>query len=234
MNTFKAPRRYRPRWQQQVRIIATRHPPIDLFESLDLGEDELRGVWALAELTNPRLQQQAGRLNRVRKGDLISGPNASIVMAAFTHIGFPSRFTDGSFGIYYAGRDQETAVRETVFHRELDARDAGLGPDVFQMRAYVGQVQKSCYDVRGREYDHLHDPDVNRYGTAQAFTKQLLGADPDAWGIVYRSVRHPGGDCLAALRPPCVSLPQTGPLLAYHWDGTRVTHVDELETLYRF
>lgn len=234
MNRFKLPRRYRPRWQQQVRVIATRHPSIDLFESLDLTEDELRGVWALAERTNPRLQQQAGNLHRVRKGDVVTGPNAGIVMAAFTHIGFPSRFTDGSFGIYYAGRDLETAVRETVFHRELDARDAGLEADVFQMRAYMGEVQKSCYDVRGKEYDHLHDPDVNSYGTAQAFTRQLLSEDPDAWGIVYRSVRHPGGVFLAALRPPCVSLPQTGPLLAYHWDGARVTHVDEMETLYRF
>lgn len=234
MNSFKLPRRYRPRWQQQIRIIATRHPPIDLFESLDLAEDELRGVWALAEVTNPRLQQQAGKLNRVREGDVVTGPNAGIVMAAFTHIGFPSRFTDGSIGIYYAARELETAVRETVFHRELDGRDAGLGPDVFQMRAYVGQVQKTCYDLRGRDYDQLHDPDVNRYGTAQAFTRQLLSEDPDVWGLVYRSARHPGGDCLAALRPPCVSLPKTGPLLAYHWDGARVTHVDEMETLYRF
>ena len=47
------------------------------------------------------------------------------------------------------------------------------------------------------------------------------------WGIVYNSVRHQGGQCIAALRPPTVSIPVQGSLLEYAWDGNRVISVCE-------
>jgi hypothetical protein len=223
---FKMPGTARLRWQHQYRIIATRYPPIDLFERLDLDDTRKRALWALQGRINPRLRQAAGDLERVRPEDMVSGPGASTVMAAFTHTGFPSRFTHGDYGIYYASRRLETAIRETVFHRERDARERGIPAQEFDMRAFVGTVKKPLYDVR-RGYPALHDPDPASYPVAQAWTRQLLDRDPDAWGIVFNSVRHEGGECIAALRPPAVSLPTQGPLLSYVWDGERVTEVYE-------
>ena len=223
--TFALPPLRRLRWHRQHRIVSTRYPPIDLFERLDLDEAAKRALWALQARVNPRLRQQSGDLQRVRSTDMCSGPNASVVMAAFTHSGFPSRFTNGSFGIYYAARTLETAIRETVFHRERDAVERGLLPQEFDMRAYVGRVQQPLYDVRTDGYLDLHDPDPANYPIAQQFTLALLQADPDAWGIVYNSVRHTGGDCIAALRPPAVSLPVSGPHLTYVWSGERITSV---------
>ena len=153
------------------------------------------------------------------------GPNASIVMAAFTYSGIPTRFSNGAYGVYYAGRVLETAIRETVYHTEREARMASLAPQVFHRRVFVGKVAKSFYDVRGKIYSDLHRP--NDYSAPQAFAQRLLSEDPMAWGIVYRSVRHPGGDCIAALRPPAVTLPTQGPHLFYTWDGARITHVFE-------
>lgn len=223
MNTRLPPKK-RLRWTTLYRIIPTRYPPLDLFERTDLTEREKRAVFYAQRRVNPRLRQAAGTLHLVRDGDMVHGPNASIVMAPFTHLGWPTRFSDGSYGAYYAAHRQETAIRETVYHTEREARMSRLAPQAFHRRVYVGRPAKQYYDLRGG-YSELHRPDT--YAPSQAFASTLLAADPRAWGIVYDSVRHPGGECVAALRPPAVTLPVQGPHLFYTWDGTRVTHVFE-------
>jgi len=122
---------------KQFRIIATRYPPIDFFER-HVPPELLGPLWELEAQTNPRLLDETGDLNLVAPEDRVTGPNASIVMAAFTHIGRATRFSDGSFGVYYAACSLETAIRETAHHRELIAQDAGLGPEEFSMRVWVG------------------------------------------------------------------------------------------------
>lgn len=93
--------------QHQYRIIPSVYPPINFFEDL-VDPSEMEILWEIEHLTNERLRQEAGDIFLVPTEDRISGPDASIVMAAFTHTGKASRFTDGSFGIYYAGLSKET------------------------------------------------------------------------------------------------------------------------------
>ena len=202
---------------KQFRIIATRYPPIDFFER-HVPPELLGPLWELEAQTNPRLLDETGDLNLVAPEDRVTGPNASIVMAAFTHIGRATRFSDGSFGVYYAACSLETAIRETAHHRELIAQDAGLGPEEFSMRAWVGTVRKALHDIRGTGYEALHDdaPRPEDHPLAQDFGRTLR--QQGAWGILYRSVRHLGGECIAAMRPPAVSLPVQGPHLVYGWD----------------
>lgn len=219
------PPRRKPRWKHQYRVIPTRMPLVDLFERTDLDERKQRALWALQMRVNPRLLQETGRLNCIRPGDLVQGPHASIVLGAFTHTRNPSRFSNGSFGIYYAAQSQLTAIHETVYHKQRSARERGVRAQDFHMRVWVGELLQGCYDVRTAEYARLHAPED--YSASQAFTRELLSADGDAFGIVYHSVRHPGGGCLAALRPVTVSLPRQGAHLVYRWDGARITHVVE-------
>ncbi len=199
---------------------------MDFFER-HVPAELLGALWELEAQTNPRLMEQVGDLKLVTDADRVSGPGASIVMAAFTHVGRPSRFSDGSYGAFYAGRALETAIRESVHHRQLLAADAGLDPDEFSMRVWTGLVRRFLHDVRGPEYEELHDaePRPENHPFAQAFGKMIRAED--SWGIVYRSVRHAGGQCIAALRPPAVSLPTQGAHLVYVWDGSRITHVYE-------
>ncbi len=187
----------------------------------------LEALWQLEARTNPRLREQAGELHRVAPGDRVSGPGATVVMAAFTHIGYPSRFSDGSYGVYYAGRRLETAIRETVHHRELIARDARLGPDQFSMRSWVAQLRKPLHDIRDAGFAPLHDPDPRpeQHPLAQEFGRRMR--EQRAWGLVYNSVRHPGGQCIAAFRPPAITLPSQGAHLIYVWNGERITEVFE-------
>ena len=218
----------------QYRIIATQHPPISIFEK-HVPAAMLDALYALEAETNPRLLQEAGDLKLVMPDDRVSGPGASIVMASFTHIGRATRFSDGSYGVYYAGRKIETAVRETVHHRNIIAQDARLSPTEFSMRVWIGTVQKALHDIRGEGYEHLHDsaPRPEQHPEAQAFGKIMR--QQESWGLLYRSVHHNGGECVAAFRPPAVSLPMQGRHLVYVWNGEKIAEVYERsETLYSF
>jgi hypothetical protein len=217
-----APRAVTLRWQKSYRIVASRHPPVNVFENI-LPARQLELGWFIESLTNDRLRDESGEAPVVPEEDRVRGPGASVVMAAFTHIGFPSRFSDGSYGVYYAAHSLETAVRETAYHRGKFLAATNEPACEVDMRAYVGRPVQPFLDIRGPRFAHLHDPDD--YTTPQAYAKPLREAGH--WGLVYRSVRHEGGECIAAFKPQAVSIPVAAAALAYVWDGERITKVYE-------
>jgi len=212
------------------RIIPSQFPPINIFERI-VDASQLEAAWYLEGLTNDRLRDAAGDITLVNPEDRVTGRGSSVVMAAFTHIGNASRFTDGTFGVYYAARSLETAVRETAFHRTNFLAATKEAPGEIDMRAYVGRVRKPLSDLRAPRFRSLHDP--NDYSISQAYAKQRRARGD--WGLLYNSVRHPGGLCVAAFRPPTVSIPMQGPALAYIWDGKRIDKVyEKSEVLFEF
>jgi hypothetical protein len=208
----------RIRWRHAYRVINSRYPPIALFERIADPAD-WDALYALEQLTNPRLRDEAGEIALVPPAERISGPGASWVMGAFTHLGQPSRFTDGSYGVYYAARALETAVRETAFHfGRFLARTGEPRGSVIQLRTLISpHVDSQFHDIR-TAHDALHDPDD--YATPQRFGAALRARGSN--GLVYRSVRDPGGQCLAVFRPKAIPIPSQGPHLQYHFDGLRI------------
>jgi len=222
MSARHEPRHVTLRWQKSYRIVAAKHPPINVFENI-VSARQMEMAWYLEGLTNDRLRDETGEAPIVAPSERVTGPGASIVMAAFTHLGRPSRFSDGSYGVYYAAHSLETAVRETAYHRGRFLAATREPPCEIDMRAYVGRPLKPLMDLRPERYANLHDPDD--YGPSQAFAKPRR--DRGEWGFVYRSVRHTGGECIAAFRPQAVSIPHPGAALAYVWDGERIAKVYE-------
>ncbi len=208
--------------RRQYRIIPTRFPPLELFERLVSPED-LEVAYAIEGLTNDRLRAAAGELYRVPKEDWVTGPNATVVMAAFTHIGRPSRFSDGSYGVYYAALDEDTAIAETVFHAERFLRETAEPTIELERRCYVGKIRQPLDDLRGPSFADLRDPDLVTYPTCQAFGAERRAAG--SWGLNYPSARRAGGECIAAFRTRTVSLPVQGKHYRYRWDGTRIDRV---------
>lgn len=217
-----APRRRNLTGTAQYRILPSVFPPVSLFETL-VSADELEVLYAIESMTNDRLQAQAGNLHLVPKEEWVTGPGASIVMAAFTHIGRESRFSAGEYGVYYAGRDVDTAIAETVFHSERRLRDTDEEAIELDMRCYAGTVATALEDVRGRRFIHLQDPDLASWPVCQAFGRRRR--DAGAFGLLYRSVRHDGGECIAGFRPRAVSLPMQGQHFRYRWNGERIDRV---------
>lgn len=216
------PRAVTLRWQRSYRIVASRHPPVNVFEGI-LPARQMELGWFIEGLTNDRLRDESGEAPVMPDEDRVRGPGASVVMAAFTHIGFPSRFSDGSYGVYYAGHSLETAVRETAYHRGKFLAATNEPACEIDMRAYVARPVQAFLDLRGPRFNHLHHPDD--YATSQAYAKPLR--DEGHWGVVYRSVRHEGGECIAAFKPQAVSIPVAAAALAYVWDGERIGKVYE-------
>lgn len=209
------------RSEQTVRIIPTLYPPLDLFEGLAPPED-WDALFELESTTNDRLRDEVGDISLVPQDERVSGPGSTTIMAPLTHRG-ASRFSDGTYGVYYAGLDLQTAVAESAFSRSQFYSDSGEPASDFDMRAYYGTVDGTLHDVRGG-YVAVHDPD--NYQAPQSLARELRSQD--SYGIAYDSVRNPGGECIAIFRPSIfkndrASHTWQGPVFKYHWDGARVT-----------
>jgi hypothetical protein len=216
------PEQRRARWLQATRIIASRYPPVDLFERVSPD----KGVWdaliAAEMLVNPRIRNEVGEIHLVPPRERVSGRGATYVMAAFTHLNpRGSRFSDGSYGVYYAGREFETALRETAYHFARIAADSRDGTRYEDMRVLVSRIDARFHDLETLPramQKRLLEPDS--YASSQSFGARLR--DVGSNGLAYPSVRHHGGHCLAAFRPKVVGLPIQTNHLQYHYDGQRV------------
>jgi hypothetical protein len=209
-------------WSGAVRIIRSAFPPIDLFE--DIADPADWPLLILAEMkTNPRLMETIGNLDLVPPDRRVSGPGASWLMAPFTHVSRdrPSRFSDGSFGVLYAGESFETALFETIHHHGRFMACTREPPGwTAQFRELVLSVDAALHDLRGERAREggLLSPDD--YAAGQALGAKLRAAGAD--GVVYPSVRRPGGECAGLFWPDLASNPVQGRHLDYHWNGARV------------
>jgi hypothetical protein len=206
-------------WRRTYRIIAARYPPVALFERVADPAD-WEALLEIESLTNDRIRDEVGDIRLVGAADRVSGPGASWVMGAFTHVGWPSRFSVGRYGVYYTARTRDCAVAETAYHHgRFLAATAEAACDL-DMRVLVAGVDARLHDIRhGARFRPFYDP--NEYTASQAFGDHLRAAGSN--GIVYRSVRHAAGECVAAFRPRVIRpLPRGDAHLLYHWDGRRI------------
>jgi hypothetical protein len=209
-------------WRHAWRIIASRYPPIHLFERVSENPAVWDALIALEAATNPRLREETGEISLVPPERRVSGPNASWVMAPFTHLNpRGSRFSDGTWGVYYAASRIETAIAETVYHFARFARDANDPPRREDMRVLVGRVTGTLHDIGtlpATEQDSVLDPES--YDASRALARKLRNSGSD--GLAYASVRDAGGRCIAAFWPDVVGIPLQERHLQYEWDGKRV------------
>lgn len=215
-------------WGETHRLIMSHYPPIDLFD--DVADPADWEALARAQSrTNPRIYEKIGDLSLVPVDRRLAGEGASWVMAAFTHISplRTSRFSDGTYGVYYAGDTLETALHEHTFHMARFYADSGTAPGwVSQVRQLVGTVDADLTDLRDGDFAEVLDPDVEHYPAAQALARQLKEAGSN--GIVYPSQRLPGGACIGVFYPDVVTPPVQGDHLRYHWNGSRIDFIQRM------
>lgn len=212
-------------WPKTYRIIRTIFPPIDLFEDIADPRD-WEALAAVEAKTNPRIRSLVGDLGKVPKARRVHGPGASLVMAPFVHCSKarPGRFTDGSYGLYYAGDSEEVAIAETIHHHQRFMAATGEAPGwTSDFRVLIGSVDRDLDEV-GAGSGAL-DPDD--YAASQILGRDLRAAGSD--GVVYRSVRKHDGQCIGAFWPDVISIPVQGAHYGYHWNGTRVDFIRQYD-----
>lgn len=210
------------RWQPSYRLIASRYPTVGLFDAIADPAD-LDVVFAIEALTNPRIRDQIGQLQLVPPAERVSGPGSTPIMAAFTHLNPEgSRFSDGSYGVYYAAASVATALAEVAWHRARFLERTAEPPIDVDLRLIEADVDAPLHSLLGwREAAAaLYDP--HHYGAAQALGARLRAAG--SWGLRYHSVRDAQGQCVALLRPRALGPARATAHLALHWDGRRITH----------
>ena len=208
-------------WRPSWRIVPSRFPPVQLFERVSDAED-MDAVLALESLTNERLRSRGAAPD--------TEPGASVIAAAFTYRNPEgSRFSDGTFGVFYGARELDTAIAETVYHRERFMRATRQGRMELDMRVYLTDLAGDLHDLRDRpaafaDVYHLFD-----YAAGQRLAAGLLAAG--AAGVVDASLRRPGGECAAVLRAELLSNCRQERHLCYLWDGEAINAVYEKRAL---
>jgi hypothetical protein len=213
------------RWPQACRIVPTRYPAVNLFDRV-ADADDFDALYALEALTNERARDELGQVERVPREQRRYGPGSGPIMAAFTHVNVQgSRFSDGRYGMFYAARERETAIAETRHHHARFLAATHERAQHLPMRLYTVAIDAALHDLRPPQAvpAAVYDPD--NYSAARALGARLLAAGSD--GVVYRSVRHAGGQCAGLFNPSGASGCVHAAYLLYAWDGTRFTDVYE-------
>lgn len=205
------------------RLVPSRFPPVSLFE-FARDQAELLAIAELEGYTNDRLRQECGILSLVPQNQARYGQGYTPIMAAFTHIEYPSRFTNGQYGVYYGASDLQVALAEVSFHRARFMAASNERPTDITMRQYIAVPEPSIQFGVISQASHpecLHS-DVRNYGPAQTLAAQWHSQGE--YGIKYPSVRASQGECLAVLRPDALGPATQGGHFTLIWDGDRISH----------
>lgn len=210
------------------RLVPSRYPTVGVFDRVAAPED-LPELFELEGWTNDRLSNELGLLNLVPPAEWVVGPMASVVMAAFCHPRAEgARFTDSTRGAWYAARDLDTALAESIHRRTQELLEIGVLDTRVQMRLYHADFDAPFHDVRADDpaWDDIYDPDDHT--AAQEFGMALFRGGAN--GIVYRSVRREGGECLVSFRPKLVTNVRPAGHFEYRWRGESVPDVRQIDS----
>jgi hypothetical protein len=212
------------------RIIPSRYPPINLFERVASSED-LESIAEIENLTNDRLRAEIGELSLVAKEDRITGPGSSFIMAAFTHLNPEgSRFSDGTWGVYYASLELETSIAETKYHRENFFKYTNEGPIHLDMRVLISNINADLHDLTLKKYQNSGIYDANDYSYSQKIARSLREEGAD--GLYYKSVHRKEGKNVAIFKPRVLSNCLQERHLEYVWDGKEISSIFEKKLIY--
>lgn len=195
-----------------------------------LAQDDEELLSELTELegaTNDRLLGESGRLPGVSTIELVSGFRlAHIVNATFTHASpRGGRFNSTDRGAWYAGFEMPTAQAEVTFHRTTELKEIGWkDEEISQYVDYLADFRHQFHDIRrDPEFANCLDPDS--YGASQRLGLALLTTG--SAGIIYPSVRHSSGVCIACFRPPLVLNVREGRKVTFTFVNAQLTTVNE-------
>jgi RES domain-containing protein len=178
----------------------------------------LRDLFDLDNATNDRLAAESGLLPGIGIQELVFGvPYARIVNAAFAHAHpLGSRFNGPDRGAWYAAFALATAQAEIAFHKATEYAEIGRFEDSVTYDDYRADFSAALHDVRtAAAFAPCLDP--ASYVTSQTLAQRLLEAD--SLGVVYPSVRHAGGTCIACFRPALVANVRKGETYRFTWHG---------------
>ncbi len=208
------------------RLIPSKYNPdfASVLTRIADNDRHLQDLFDLDQATNERLWGENGLLPGIDGHELVFGvPNYHVINATFTHAHpLGSRFNSPDRGAWYAGFALKTAQAEIIFHKSTEYAEIGRFDDSVTYDDYLADFSGSFHDIRKSSASaRVLAPDS--YVASQELSKRLL--DRGSLGIVYPSVRHVGGTCIACFRPALVSNVRKNRTYRFTWDGNPVPKI---------
>jgi hypothetical protein len=195
------------------------------------NDEHLQHIFELDNATNARLEAEENLRPGITQRELVFNvPHYRIINAAFTHPNpLGARFSTSDRGAWYAGFELATSKAEIIFHKSVEFAEVNWRErEELQYDEYLADFTGSFHDLRPvtentDQFAACLDPDS--YIESQKLTVKLL--EHGSLGIIYPSVRRPGGTCIACFQPSVVANVRKGNRFKLTWTPTRATLVKE-------
>ncbi len=211
----------REAFRRTVRLVSTarlRDPVLSLLVD-DLDEMEV-----LAEIegaTSARLQAEERGRSGLPAGELVHGvAHARFINASFAYWKprEPNRFNGTDRGAWYAALATETCIAEVGHHLTKALADAGDFNAIVDYVEMFASMAGEFLDLRGaRSHPSLAPDAALGYPAGNVLAASARGQGLN--GVIYPSVRHPGGTCIVALWPHAVQSVAQGEVIRLTWAG---------------
>lgn len=211
-----------------VRLIsATHHKPPTLRGLVDT-DHEAEILAEFEGLTSGRLMAERGRNLQIDRRELAFARRAndlkvygiSHINAAFTYTrSAGNRFNDGNRGAWYCSWDVLTSVAEVGFHRTRELGYIGIFEDQARYVELLADFIGDFPDISDEPTHPALSPNpAFGYPEGQSLAGTLQRAGQR--GLIYPSVRNPGGRCLVVFEPGAVQNVRPGATWDLVWNGS--------------
>jgi RES domain-containing protein len=188
------------------------------------AEEDLAALAEIEGATSGRLVAEARGFGDVSPHELVHGvPHKAHINAAFAYARPQAlnRFNGPDRGAWYAALDIETCLAEVAFHLARFLADTGIFEAVVDYAELFASFAGEFLDLRAAPGHPALDPDpALGYPAGNRLANAAL--DDGLNGILYPSVRHAGGICIAALVPHAVQSVAQGDMWRLTWAGSPV------------
>lgn len=220
----------RAAFPRTVRLVASARLREPVMSPLADDADELALLGEIEGATSGRLIAEERGQGGLTAEELVHGvPHARFINASFAYAKprERTRFSPADRGAWYAALAVDTCIAEVGHHMTRALADAGDFNAVVDYSEMLASMAGLFVDLGQAPGHPSLDPDpVAGYpvGNALAATARAAGHN----GIVYPSVRHTGGTCIAALWPNVVQSVVQGAMYRLSWSGSPDYHADTL------
>jgi hypothetical protein len=218
------------RWPRASRLVPARYRVEECFERI---QDPAGGAPAelLARLSG-LTAAATGDLDTLDPAHILFGAGAGWINGAFI-TPRPGRFSTFRRGAFSLAGDLETSLAEVRHHLQENFRREGVTEALrLDYRALVAHVEGVFPDIRAKlkvraPWSAIYAPDA--WAAAQALGDRLREAGHP--GVIYASLRHPGGACAAIFNPNAIRACRHDTYLTFCWNGRAVFQIFEKRIL---
>lgn len=211
----------REAFDRTIRLVSSARLREAVIASLADDDDDLALLAEIEGATSGRLIAEERGFGGLTADELVHGvPHARFINASFAYAKprEPNRFNPAERGAWYAALAVETCIAEVGHHLTRALADAGDFNAVVEYGEMIASMSGVFIDLR-QQLDHPSlDPDATKgYPAGNALAAEARGEGHN--GIIYPSVRHTGGTCIAALWPNVVQSVVQGAMYRLTWSG---------------